>query len=249
MGGGIRRPFRHRDLSEGRQAQRRRALTKRYGDQRALAEVSFAVQIGEVLGLIGPNGAGKTTLLEAIAGLLPVDSGEVRWGDRTLTQTERREHIFYLPDDVRPWSDQYVIRVVFRRRLPPIARRCREDDCRRRTGAGTRQAGLRIVERICAPPDMGARIARAASPAADGRAVRRFDLKQTRQMTGLLREMLVPSRTLILSIHQLSDAERVCDRFVLLTGGCVCGVGTLEELRVQADCATGELEEVFLALT
>ena len=76
-----------------------------------------------------------------------------------------------------------------------------------------------------------------------------FDLKQTRQMTGLLREMLVPVRTLILSIHQLSDAEHVCDRFVLLTDGRVRGAGTLEELRVRANCPTGGLEEIFLALT
>jgi ABC-type multidrug transport system ATPase subunit len=46
-------------------------LTKRYGDQHALADISFSIKAGEVLGLIGPNGAGKTTLLEAVAGVLP----------------------------------------------------------------------------------------------------------------------------------------------------------------------------------
>src|SRR5262249_6967684 len=45
-------------------------LSKRYGEQRALADISFAVNAGEVLGLIGPNGAGKTTLMEAVAGVL-----------------------------------------------------------------------------------------------------------------------------------------------------------------------------------
>ena len=44
-------------------------LCKRYGEQRALADISFAVNAGEVLGLIGPNGAGKTTIMEAIAGV------------------------------------------------------------------------------------------------------------------------------------------------------------------------------------
>ena len=44
-------------------------LSKRYGDQRALADISFSLNAGEVLGLIGPNGAGKTTLMEAIAGV------------------------------------------------------------------------------------------------------------------------------------------------------------------------------------
>src|SRR5712675_2453016 len=52
-------------------------LTKRYGGQTALADISFDVNAGEVLGLIGPNGTGKTTLLEAVAGLLPADAGEI----------------------------------------------------------------------------------------------------------------------------------------------------------------------------
>ena len=75
-----------------------------------------------------------------------------------------------------------------------------------------------------------------------------FDLKQTRQMMGVLRQLLVPARTLVLSIHQLSDAEHVCDRFVLLTDGRVRGAGTLEELSEQAGRPTGGLEEIFLAL-
>ena len=45
-------------------------LCKRYGEQRALVDISFAVNTGEVLSLIGPNGAGKTTLMEAVAGIL-----------------------------------------------------------------------------------------------------------------------------------------------------------------------------------
>src|SRR5262245_8266191 len=55
------------------------SLTKRYGDQRALTDISFAVHAGEVLGLIGPNGAGKTTLMQAIAGVVPADAGHVLW--------------------------------------------------------------------------------------------------------------------------------------------------------------------------
>jgi ABC-2 type transport system ATP-binding protein len=82
------------------------SLTKSFGDQRALESVGFSVHEGEVLGLIGPNGAGKTTLLEAIAGLLPVDSGEIRFRNQLLPLRRRREVIFYLPDGVRPYIDQ-----------------------------------------------------------------------------------------------------------------------------------------------
>src|SRR5437660_10117297 len=87
-------------------------LAKRYGDQRALADISFAVNAGEILGLIGPNGAGKTTLMEAIAGVLPADDGCILWRGTSLSLPHRREFMFYLPDGLRPWEDQYVARVI-----------------------------------------------------------------------------------------------------------------------------------------
>ena len=87
-------------------------LSKRYGDQQALANVSFHVHGNEILGLIGPNGAGKTTLLEAIAGLLPIDSGAVFWRDNALPFDRRRDSVFFLPDGIRPWQDQHVLHVI-----------------------------------------------------------------------------------------------------------------------------------------
>jgi ABC-type multidrug transport system ATPase subunit len=53
----------------------------------------------------------------------------------------------------------------------------------------------------------------------------------------------------VLAIHQLTDAERVCDRFVLLSDGRVRGIGTLPELRARTGLRDADLEEVFLALT
>src|SRR5215208_8507448 len=87
-------------------------LAKHYGEQRALADVSFAINAGEVLGLIGPNGAGKTTLLEAIAGLVPADGGRILWRGNSLALPQSRGLMFYLPDGVRPWEDEYVERVI-----------------------------------------------------------------------------------------------------------------------------------------
>jgi ABC-type branched-subunit amino acid transport system ATPase component len=61
------------------------ALSKRYGDQLALGDVSFDVRGGEVLGLIGPNGAGKTTLFNCISGVVAPDSGTVIFAGRDIT--------------------------------------------------------------------------------------------------------------------------------------------------------------------
>src|SRR5436190_20446984 len=87
-------------------------LTKRYGEERALEDVSFSVHPAEVLGLIGPNGAGKTTLLEAVAALVPVDCGAVLWRGAVLVPAHRRGSMFYLPEGIRPWQEQYVARVL-----------------------------------------------------------------------------------------------------------------------------------------
>ena len=57
------------------------------------------------------------------------------------------------------------------------------------------------------------------------------------------------SNRLFLSIHQIGDAARFCDRFVLLSGGRMCGEGTVDELAALAMRPSGNLEEVFLALT
>src|ERR1700730_5546504 len=87
-------------------------LSQRYGEQRALIDVSFDVRAREVLGLIGPNGAGKTTLLETVAGILPADAGDVLWHGAPLSHAHRRDAIFSLPDGLRPWDDQFVVRVL-----------------------------------------------------------------------------------------------------------------------------------------
>jgi ABC-type multidrug transport system ATPase subunit len=76
-----------------------------------------------------------------------------------------------------------------------------------------------------------------------------FDLRQTREMMALLRSVAQSGRTLFLAIHQLADAERVCDRFVLIADGRLRGIGKLDELRARAAVGAASLEDVFLALT
>jgi ABC-type multidrug transport system ATPase subunit len=80
-----------------------------------------------------------------------------------------------------------------------------------------------------------------------------LDLKQTREVAAALRDFAGDGRTLVLSIHQINDAARVCDRFVLLSGGTIRGTGTLADVIAQASSRSGQpvagLEEAFLALT
>lgn len=229
-----------------------RNLTKRYGsDGAAIDGVTFSAVAGEILGIIGPNGAGKTTLLEGVAGLLPVNSGDVFWRGELLNAGRRRDVLFYLPDGVRPYQDQSALQVVsfvanvFRRSDADIKSTIEalglQPVLRKRAHALSKGYARRLMLTIglLAPHDL-----LLMDEPFDG-----FDLRQTRDVMGLLRRQTARGRTLILSIHQLRDAERVCDRFILLSAGQVRGSGGLAELRAQTGLPNGSLEDIFLALT
>jgi ABC-2 type transport system ATP-binding protein len=225
-------------------------VSKSYGRFVALDGVSFSIRPGEVLGLIGPNGAGKTTLFECLAGVLPPGSG-TRWS---------HDRAFYLPDAITPWPAQTVrwaldfvvgflggrssLRDEVVRNLsiePLLASRIGE------LSKGQRKRALLAMGLLAPQPVL------LVDEPFDG-----LDLKQSREVAATIRAHAATGRTLFLSIHQIADAARLCDRFVLLSSGRVCGEGTLEELTASAaarhpEIAAGsrptDLEEVFLALT
>jgi ABC-2 type transport system ATP-binding protein len=231
-------------------------LSKSYGRFAALSDVSFSVRKGEVLGLIGPNGAGKTTLFECVARVRPVDAMTMTYEGTPQTAADTASTLFYLPDAIAPWPAQTVgwaldfaigffggdasrrDEVVARLQLAPLLRL--------RMGTlskGQRKRALLGIGLLTPHPVL------LVDEPFDG-----LDLRQSREVAATLRAHAAGGRTLVLSIHQMSDAVRVCDRFVLLSGGRIRGEGTLEELsaRGPASGAAGhatDLEEVFLALT
>ena len=85
-------------------------LTKYYGKQLALNNLSFEVQPGEILGFLGPNGAGKSTTLRIITGYLPPSSGTVRLGEFLITDSPReiQKRIGYLPEHNPLYREMYV---------------------------------------------------------------------------------------------------------------------------------------------
>ena len=74
-------------------------ITKLFGKQKALDNVSFSVDKGELVGFLGPNGAGKSTLMKIVTGFLPADSRDARINNELVTtsHTDIRQHIGYLP--------------------------------------------------------------------------------------------------------------------------------------------------------
>ena len=226
-------------------------LTKRYGGELAIDGATFSAFAGEILGVIGPNGAGKTTLMETVVGLVATDLGEVLWRDEPLPALRRRDALFYLPDGVRPYQDQLTAEVisffasVYRRSAAEIATTLislgLEPVFRKRVYALSKGYNRRLMLALglLTPHDLIL-----MDEPFDG-----LDLRQTRDIAGVLRHHAERGRTFVLAIHQLADAERICDRFVLLAGGKVRGLGTLDELRAEASLPCGSIEDIFLALT
>ena len=231
-------------------------VSKHFGRLAALSEVSFEVRTGEVLGLIGPNGAGKTTLFECLAGVLPVDHGAIHAAGRVIDTKQRKALLFYVPDAIAPWPAQSVrwaldyvvgffggsadhrISVIEQLGLTPLLRQ----------PIGTLSKGQRKRVLLAVGLLTPAPVLLIDEPF-DG-----LDLRQARDVAAALRTHAEQGRTLFLSIHQIIDAARFCDRFVLLSGGRVCGEGTVNELSAvaagrRASPTSHDLEEVFLALT
>lgn len=231
-------------------------LSKRFGGITALSDVSFEVRAGEVLGLIGPNGAGKSTLFECLAGVLPSDGGALYAGGQPIPAGERAQHLFYVPDGIAPWPAQSV-RWAMEFTLGFLGGRAelRDEvieqlDLRMllNQSIGTLSKGQR-KRALLAIGLLTAQSALLIDEPFEG-----LDLRQARDVAAALRSHAARGRTLFLSIHQISEAARCCDRFVLLSSGQVRGEGTLPELLALArgldeSRLYGNLEEVFLALT
>ena len=226
-------------------------LSKRFGKIVALADVSFHVRAGELLGLIGPNGAGKSTLFECLAGVLPSDSGALRAGGRPVAARELRSLLFYVPDGIAPWPAQSVrwaldFTIGFLRGRASLRQEVIDQlDLRPllsqpvgTLSKGQRKRVLLAIGLLTPQPAL------LIDEPFEG-----LDLRQARDIAAAFRAHAARGRTLFLSIHQIADAARFCDRFVLLSGGRVCGEGTVPELAALAGAHAADLEEVFLALT
>lgn len=227
-------------------------LTKRYGRLTALTDASFRIRAGEVLGLIGPNGSGKTTLFECVAGVRPADAGTVSVDGMPLDTRARASHLFYVPDAIAPWPTATVdwaldfalgyfggpahlrADVIEQLGLAPFL-----SSAIGTLSKGQRKRAVLAVGLLTPQPIL------LVDEPFDG-----LDFRQCREVGAALRAHAAAGRTLFLSIHQMTDAARVCDRFVLLSGGAVRGEGTIDELTAAARTpAPADLETIVLALT
>ena len=214
-------------------------LSKSYGFQKAVDNISFEVKTGEILGFLGPNGAGKTTTMKMLTSYIEMDSGEVLIGGKSVRDGETKKHIGYLPEHNPLYTDMPVIdylefcaalqkvpRAEVPQRIREMVRVCGLDVEKhkriRELSKGYRQR-VGLAQAMIHDPD----ILILDEPTTG------LDPNQIVEIRELIRK-LGKEKTVILSTHILPEVEATCDRILIINNGRIVADGTAETLRKQA---------------
>lgn len=215
-------------------------LIKSYGQARAVNDISFKVEKGEILGFLGPNGAGKTTTMRILTGYLPATGGTARIAgfDVFEQSMEVRKRIGYLPETPPLYTDMTVEEYLsFVARIKGVAtadipKRVEESmrmtnvldrrkDLIKKLSRGYRQR-VGISQAVVHNPD----VVILDEPTVG------LDPNQIKEVRNLIRG-LAGDHTIILSTHILPEVEMTCDRVAIINKGKIVAIDTTENLTNQ----------------
>jgi ABC-2 type transport system ATP-binding protein len=213
-----------------------RALTKQYGKQLAVNDLSFEANKGEVLGFLGPNGAGKTTTMKIITCFVPQSEGEVSvcGFDVKKDPLEVRRQIGYLPEHNPLYKDMYVkeylefVAGVYK--LPNKSARVKE--MIEMTGLGIEQ------NKIIGSLSKGyrQRVGLAQAMIHDPKVLildeptSGLDPNQLVEIRKLIKD-LGKEKTVIFSTHIMQEVQSLCDRVVIINKGKIVADGDISTLQ------------------
>lgn len=216
-------------------------LSKHYGHQKAVDDVSFSVKTGEVLGFLGPNGAGKTTTMKMLTCYISPTSGDATIDGKSIRQfpDEVKRSIGYLPEHNPLYLDMPIVDyLAFAGALQGLTKsvipgRIREmiDVCglgkERHKKIGELSKGYRqrvgLAQAMIHDPEL-----LILDEPTTG-----LDPNQIVEIRKLIKE-IGREKTVILSTHILPEVEATCDRILIINGGKIVADGTAENLRKQA---------------
>ena len=215
-----------------------RNLTKLYGTEKAVNDISFDVKTGEILGFLGPNGAGKTTTMKIITCYMPPTSGlvEVEGLDIAEHSFEVRKKIGYLPEMNPLYLDMNVVEYLeysahlhglknplLRSRLKEMIDVCGISDVRHKD-IGELSKGFRqrvgLAQAMIHDPE----VLILDEPTSG------LDPNQIVEIRNLIRQ-LGRAKTVVLSTHILSEVQATCDHVIIVNEGTIVADGTLEQLQ------------------
>jgi ABC-2 type transport system ATP-binding protein len=202
-------------------------LTKIYGKQKALDNVSFEISTGEVVGLLGPNGAGKSTMMKIITCFIPQSFGEVSvCGYDTLEQAiEIRKKIGYLPENNPLYFDMYVREYLeFIAGIHKIKERKRERINRIIDITGLETEQNKKIENLSKGFRQRLGIAQALIHNPDvlilDEPTSGLDPNQLLEIRNLIKK-IGKEKTVLLCTHIMQEAESVCNRIIIINNGKV----------------------------
>lgn len=215
-------------------------LTKRFGPQAAVQDVSFEVHTGEVLGFLGPNGAGKTTTMRMLLGVLPPDAGTITIGGIPVEQggMALRRAVGYLPESNPLYEDMAVLDLLrFTARMQGVAAARLDERVRAMVDACglAREKHKRIRE---LSKGYRQRVGLAQAMVHDPQVLildeptSGLDPNQMLEIRHLVQE-LGRTKTLIFSTHILAEVEALCDRVLIIDKGRIVADDKPERLRAR----------------
>lgn len=226
-------------------------LTKKYGDYKAVDDLSLHIAPGEIYGFIGHNGAGKTTTLKSVVGILQFDGGEI-FIDGTLVTADPikcKKEIAYIPDN--PDIYEFMTGIKFLNFVADIFG----------VSAADRQEKIRKYAEIF---ELTADLAQPISTYSHGMKQKLaiisawihspkliimdepfvgLDPKAAHLLKEMMREVCDNGGAIFFSTHVLEVAEKLCDKIAIIKEGKLIRSGTMEEVK-----GDDSLEEVFLEL-
>jgi ABC-2 type transport system ATP-binding protein len=214
-------------------------LHKRYGQVRAVDEVSMVVSPGEVVAFLGPNGAGKSTTIDMILGLTKPDSGDVRVFGRTPAEAVAEGKIGAmlqsgaLLDDATVGEMVGMVASLHRTPMPvPEAlRRAGIADLAKRLStklSGGQKQRVRYAIALVSNPDLLVLDEPTAA----------MDVATRREFWESMKEFTDAGRTVLFATHYLEEAEEFADRVIFIKGGTIVANGTVAEVQALASGRT-----------
>ena len=212
-------------------------LTKYYGNNKAVNNISFPIHDNEILGFLGPNGAGKSTTMNMISGFLPMTAGKVSicGTDITKEPVKAKRNIGYLPENPPVYPDLKVLEYLsFCAGLKGIARSERKNEIRRVTELlGLNEVCGKLIRNLS--KGYKQRVGFAQALLGDPKFIILdeptvgLDPNQVIEVRKLIKS-LKKDHTVIFSSHILSEVSEVCDRVIIINKGDIRAIDTIENL-------------------
>lgn len=210
-------------------------LTKIYGEQRAVNNISFTARKGEVLGFLGPNGAGKTTTMKIITCFIPQTEGDVTVSGYDVVENpiEVRRHIGYLPEHNPLYKDMYVKEyLLFIAGMHKIAnKKQRIDEMIDMTGLGREQH--KLIGALSKGYRQRVGLAQAMLHNPDvlilDEPTSGLDPNQLIEIRSLIKQ-IGKEKTVIFSTHIMQEVQALCDRVVIINKGDLVANDSIDTL-------------------